>query len=132
MILILKRALGCLSIVILFSLTNILNAQSLEFKGLKIEDGIETVKFSIQGVETVEELSIITKQINNLKNVHVLSFDVRQNIASVMLNSKKHISADAIREILLDNNTDFSSKSIATDNKELFKEVLLKEKELRK
>jgi hypothetical protein len=132
MILILKRALGCLSIVILFSLTNILNAQSLEFKGLKIEDGIETVKFSIQGVESVEELSIITKQINNLKNVHVLSFDVRQNIASVMLNSKKHISADAIREILLDNNTDFSSKSIATDNKELFKEVLLKEKELRK
>jgi hypothetical protein len=132
MILILKRALGCLSIVILFSLTNILNAQSLEFKGLKIEDGIETVKFSIQGVETVEELSIITKQINNLKNVHVLSFDVRQNIASVMLNSKKHISADAIREILLDYNTDFSSKSIATDNKELFKEVLLKEKELRK
>ena len=132
MILILKRALGCLSIVILFSLTNILNAQSLEFKGLKIEDGIETVKLSIQGVETVEELSIITKQINNLKNVHVLSFDVRQNIASVMLNSKKHISADAIREILLDYNTDFSSKSIATDNKELFKEVLLKEKELRK
>ena len=132
MILILKRALGCLSIVILFSITNILNAQSLEFKGLKIEDGIETVKFSIQGVETVEELSIITKQINNLKNVHVLSFDVRQNIASVMLNSKKHISADAIREILLDNNTDFSSMSIATDNKGLFKEVLLKEKELRK
>jgi hypothetical protein len=92
---------------------------------------METVKFSVQGVKTVEELSIITNQINQLKNVNVLSFDLRQNVASVMLNSKKHISPDSIREILLANNTDFSSICISTDNKELYGEILRKEKELR-
>jgi hypothetical protein len=131
MILLLKRALGITFIVLMFGFTNSLNAQSLVFKGLKIIDGMETVKFSVQGVKTVEELSIITNQINQLKNVNVLSFDLRQNVASVMLNSKKHISPDSIREILLANNTDFSSICISTDNKELYGEILRKEKELR-
>ena len=100
MILLLKRALGITFIVLMFGFTNSLNAQSLVFKGLKIIDGMETVKFSVQGVKTVEELSIITNQINQLKNVNVLSFDLRQNVASVMLNSKKHMDQCVARRLV--------------------------------
>lgn len=117
-------------ILAISSLMNSLIGQDLEFSGVKKIDNQETVKFSIQGITSLETLSEVCEKIGKVKGIEVKSFDFRGTVASVLIQSKRHISVSEIREVLLSLGYDLTSLSVKPNNSSAYKSIRQKEKEL--
>lgn len=112
------------------SFGNSLFSQELEFSGVKRIENKEQVKFSILGINNLEELDLACRKLEKIKGLSVKSFDLRNNVASVLVESSKHISATEVRETLLSLGYDLTSISVKANNSSVYKSIRQKEKEL--
>lgn len=120
------------AVLLLFiAISNKAYSQDLEFTGVKKIENKEIVKFSILGIQEKEDLAIVCKKINKLKGISVKSYDLRNNIASVKLESDHHISASEIRQLLVSLGYDLTSISVKPNNSSEYRSIKQKEKELR-